>query len=126
MINRIQVATVFVTDQDQALDFYTNTLGMHKKVDMVMGENFRWVEVIPTGAETSISLSMPFPGMPAEAIGGNTGMLFDTSDIKAAHQTLTAKGVEFIEEPAEQAWGAISAQFKDPFGNIYMLVERTN
>ena len=126
MINRIQVTTVFVTDQDKALDFYTNTLGMEKKLDMPMGENFRWVEVVPAGAETSISLSLPFPGMPAEAIGGNTGMLFDTSDIKSAHQSLVDKGVEFVEAPSEQAWGAIAAQFKDPDGNVYMLVERTS
>ena len=126
MLNRVQVTGVFVSDQDKAHDFYVNKLGLKVKVDMEMGENFRWLEVVPEGGETSISLNGLFPGMPAEAIGGPTNIIFDTSDIKKTHVDLKSKGVNFTEEPKEQPWGGIQAQFSDPDGNIFSLVERTD
>lgn len=122
MLNRIQVTTVFVKDQDKAIDFYTNKLGLTLKMDTDMG-GFRWVEVVPEGAETSITLVLPFPGMPPEAVGGDTGMIFDTSDIAATHKTLSEKGVKFTQEPQEQPWGK-HANFSDPDGNEFMLVQR--
>lgn len=124
MLNRIQVTTVFVTDQDKAHDFYVNKLGLPVRVDMQMPE-FRWLEVAPDGAETSISLAPAFPGSGREP-GGFTGMIFDTHDVKSAYETLKGAGVEFIEAPTEQPWGGIQAQFKDPDGNIFSLVERTS
>ncbi|MBZ0293941.1 MAG: VOC family protein [Anaerolineae bacterium] len=123
MLNRIQVTTVFVRDQDKALDFYTNTLGLKLKVDMPMGENFRWVEVAPENGETSITLSQPFPGM--EINRGSTGMIFDTNDIQKLHADLSAKGVNFTQEPTPQPWGGIQAQFSDPDGNLFMVAERS-
>ncbi len=122
MINRIQVTTVFVSDQDQAKAFYVDKLGMTLKIDTPMGPDFRWVEVIPANGEASISLSLPYPGM---ATGGPTGIIFDTSDMKATHAQLTANGVTFTEEPKEQPWGGIQAQFSDPDGNVFSLAERT-
>lgn len=122
MLNHIEVTTVFVKDQDQAIDFYTNKLGLTLKIDVNMGET-RWIEVVPEGAQTSITLALPFPGMPTEVIGGETGMIFDTSDIKATHTTLTEKGVKFAQEPTEQPWGTM-AKISDPDGNLYMVVQR--
>jgi len=122
MINRIQVTTVFVSDQDQAKAFYVDKLGMTLKMDMPMGPDFRWLEVIPANGEASIALTLPFPGISA---GGPTGIIFDTSDMQAAHQQLTSNGVTFTEEPKEQPWGGIQAQFSDPDGNVFSLVERT-
>jgi len=125
MLNRIQVTTVFVKDLEKAKAFYTNTLGMSLKFDQQMGPDFRWLEVIPSGGETSIVLAPPFPGMPPEAIGGPTGIIFDTSDIQQTHSSFKAKGVEFTQEPTEQPWGGIEAQFSDPDGNVFSVVERT-
>jgi predicted enzyme related to lactoylglutathione lyase len=124
MLNRIQVTTVFVNDQDKAKDFYVNTLGLALKVDQQMGPDFRWLEVAPDGAETSIALAVPFPGT-AQTIGGPTGMIFDTGDVKAAHSSLKAKGVRFTQEPTAQPWGGVEAQFSDPDGNVFSVVERT-
>lgn len=125
MLNRIQVTTVFVSDQDKALDFYTNTLGLETRIDMPMGENFRWVEVAPANAETSIALSLPFPGMEG-AIGQPTGMMFDTSDVKAVYAKLKENGANITQEPTAQPWGGIELRVADPDGNEYGIVERTN
>jgi catechol 2,3-dioxygenase-like lactoylglutathione lyase family enzyme len=121
MINRIQVTTVFVNDQDKAKVFYTDKLGMKLKVDMPMGPDFRWLEVIPANGEASIALSRPFPGM---TVGGPTGIIFDTGDMQSAYQQMKANGVTFTEEPHSQPWGGIQAQFSDPDGNLFNLVER--
>lgn len=122
MINRIQVTTVFVSDQDKAKAFYVEKLGMNLKVDMPMGPDFRWLEVIPTNGEASIALSLPFPGMSA---GGPTGIIFDTGDMQATYQQLKTNGVTFTEEPKPQPWGGVQAQFSDLDGNLFNLVERT-
>ncbi|MBL8161038.1 MAG: VOC family protein [Anaerolineae bacterium] len=122
MINRLQVTNVFVSDQNKAHDFYVNKLGLKVKVDMNM-PGMRWLEVIPDGAETSISLSLPWPGMSVK--GGATGMLFDTSDVNGAYATLKARGVHFSQEPTAQPWGGIEARFTDPDGNEFALVQRT-
>lgn len=122
MINRIQVTTVYVKDQDKAHDFYANKLGMKVKVDMPM-EGFRWLEVVPDGAETSIALSLPWPGQLAN--GGPTGLLFDTSNIKSAYDTMKSRGVKFTQEPTPQPWDGIEARFVDPDGNEFAIVERT-
>jgi catechol 2,3-dioxygenase-like lactoylglutathione lyase family enzyme len=104
MLNRIQVTTVLVSDQDRALDFYVNKLGLKVKFDMPM-EGFRWLEVMPEGAETSINLTKPFPGM--RAPGGPTGMIFDTSNVNSAYETLKGRGVQFTQAPTPQPWGGI-------------------
>lgn len=124
MINRIQVTRVLVKDQNVAHDFYVNKLGLKVKVDMQMPE-FRWLEVMPDGAETSLSIVTPFPGMPAQ-IGGPTGIIFDTSNVKATYDQLRANGVRFTQEPTAQPWGGIEARFADPDGNEFSLVQRTN
>ena len=126
MINHIQVTTVFVKDQDKAKVFYTDVLGLNERIDTMMGENFRWLEVAPEKGQASISLAMPFPGMPAEAVGGPTGMIFDVSDVKNMVKELKAKGATITQEPTEQAWGGIEARVVDPDGNEFGLVQRTN
>lgn len=123
MINRIQVTTIFVSDQDKALDFYVGKLGLEKKIDLPMPQ-FRWVEVAPAGAETSISLQLPWPGM--DLHGGSTGMIFDTSDVRGDHTRLAAQGVNFTQAPTEQPWGGVEARFTDPDGNEFSIVQRTS
>src|SRR6266550_9257554 len=81
---------VTVTDTDRAIDFYVNTLGFEKTVDVPMGDAGRWVEVALPGAPTTIALAPPPPG--TEAGGTQTGICLDTSDVDADHATLTAAG----------------------------------
>src|SRR6202521_1249833 len=79
-LNLSQVGRVCVTvaDTDRAIDFYVDTLGFEKVVDLPMGDAGRWVEVALRGTPTTIALAPPPPGQ--EAGGSQTGICLDTSD----------------------------------------------
>ncbi|MEO0563032.1 MAG: VOC family protein, partial [Chloroflexota bacterium] len=121
MINHIEVTTVFVKDQDDAIAFYRDVLGMQVKIDTMMGEHFRWIEVMPEGAQTSIALLAPFNDEP---IGVNTGMIFDTADVKAVYESWKDK-VDFVQVPETQPWGGVQARFADPDGNVFSIAQKT-
>ena len=121
MINQIQVTTVYVNDQDKAIAFYRDVLGMEVKVDTMMGEHFRWVEVVPKGATTSIALLNPYPGMKA---GLPTGMILDTADVKKFYETKKDK-VNFTKMPEAQPWGGVIAEFTDPDGNQWSIAQQS-
>ena len=97
-LNLEQVGRVCVTvaDTDRALDFYVNTLGFEKVVDVPMGDAGRWVEVVLHGTPTTIALAPPPPG--TEAGGSQTGIILDTSDVDADHAALKASGVDVDDE----------------------------
>ena len=110
MITRVSSVGVRAGDQDRAIDFYVGKLGFEKRRDEPMGPDARWVEVAPAGAKTVV---VPF----------TPGLVFACDDIKATFEELSGRGVEFTEEPSEQAWGRW-AQFKDPDGNEHALIEQ--
>ncbi len=131
MISQLGLAGIWVSDQDAAIDFYVNVLGFELLTDTRFGENDRWVEVVPAGAETGLTISTPHPTSghgagkdPAELIGSAMYVWF-SRDIAETHRHLASKGVVFSEEPTLQPWGMLQAQFKDPDGNHFVLVERT-
>lgn len=113
----IATTTVFVSDQDKAMDFYVNKLGF-AKVNDVTQQGYRWLEVAPPGAQTSVVLSLPMEGHEA----GKSSLHLNTDDIKGLHQQWTAKGVEFSEAPTEYFYGW-QAQLTDPYGNGIVLVQ---
>jgi catechol 2,3-dioxygenase-like lactoylglutathione lyase family enzyme len=123
-LNLTQVGRVCVTvsDTDRAIDFYVDTLGFEKVVDVPMGDAGRWVEVAVKGTPTTIALAPPPPG---QAPGGSqTGICLDTSDVDADHAALKAAGVDVDEEVAR--WGAPIPPmfwFRDPDGNSLIVVE---
>src|SRR5438067_7245625 len=84
-LNLTQVGRVCVTvsDTDRAIDFYVDTLGFEKTVDVPMGDAGRWVEVALPGAVTTIALAPPPQGTPAG--GSQTGICIDTSNVDADH-----------------------------------------
>lgn len=120
MINHIQVTTVFVSDQDKAIEFYRDTLGMDVRIDTMMGEHFRWVEVVPKDAVTSIALLQTFPGASA---GNPTGMIFDTADVKKFYED-KKDAINFTKTPEAQPWGGVMAEFSDPDGNSFSIAQR--
>ena len=124
-ITHVQVVSVYVRDQDKALDFYTNTLGFEKVNDEDMGGGLRWVEVVPPGAQTHIVLASGY-GHPnwESLIGGPTTLVFEADDIQGTYEDLKDKGVRFTEAPTMQPWGMMQALFEDPEGNGYVLVQR--
>jgi catechol 2,3-dioxygenase-like lactoylglutathione lyase family enzyme len=121
-ISKIGTVVVPVTDQDRAIEFYVETLGFEKRTDVPFGEGYRWVEVAPAGAVTTIAIVPPPPGNPA----GNTdtGIGLNTDDIDADHAELKARGVDVDAEVSRMGdpvpplfW------FRDPDGNRLMIVE---
>ena len=123
-LNLTQVGRVCVavTDPDRAIDFYVNTLGFEKVVDVPMGDELRWVEVGLPGTATTIALAPPPNG--TEAGGSQTGICLDTSEIDADHAALKAAGADVDEEVTR--WGApVPPMFwvRDPDGNSLIVVE---
>ncbi len=123
MITKASTVGIYVSDQDQALGFYTNKLGFEKLIDEPMGSDSdaRWIEVAPAGAQTRLVLFTP-PGQ-EDRIGTFSTVVFSCDDMESTYQELSGRGVEFSENPSEQPWG-IWAQFKDPDGNEFGLIER--
>ena len=133
---KIANAQVWVHDQDEALAFYTDKLGMEVRSDVTVAElgNFRWLTVAPPGQPDFALVLMAIPGPPvfepetAEQIralmakGATGGIFITTDDCRAAYEDLKARGVEFTEEPEERPYG-IDAGFRDPSGNSFRLTQ---
>jgi predicted enzyme related to lactoylglutathione lyase len=133
---KIANAQVWVTDQNEALDFYTRKLGMEVRADVTLPEisSFRWLTVGPAGQPDIAIVLMPIPGPPmmdAETAAevrslvakGFAGTIFlTTDDCHAEYERLSERGVEFTEKPAQHPYG-IDASFRDPSGNHLRLAE---
>ena len=120
MIPFAKSTTVYVRDQQRAVDFWVNKMGFEKRTDLPMGPDARWIEVSPPGAQTVL---VPYtPPWLESRIGTFSGIVFDCDDIQATYKELRRRGVEFTEEPTQQSWG-LQAQFKDSEGNGYVLVQ---
>jgi lactoylglutathione lyase len=128
MIECVGTISLYVKDQDKALDFYVNKLGLEKRADQKFqlpdGRQMRWLTVAPRDAITEIVLYKPVNWPQAEAFIGNfAGITFNTKDIQQTYKDLLAKGVKFTEPPTQQAWGGIQAQFNDQDDNGLVLVQ---
>src|SRR5947209_13835704 len=97
-MNITQVGRVIipVNDQEKAIEFYTGTLGFEKRVDVPMGNGYRWVEVGPAGGAATIAVVPPGPN--GSAGGRETGITLDTTDVDADHAQLRADGVDVDDE----------------------------
>jgi catechol 2,3-dioxygenase-like lactoylglutathione lyase family enzyme len=133
---RIANAQLWVHDQDEALAFYTEKLGMEVRSDVTLPEmgDFRWLAVGPAGQPGVAITLMAIPGPPvmdaetAEQVRslmakGFAGTIFlTTDDCQAAYEELQGRGVEFTEQPEERPYGIDSA-FRDPSGNSIRLTQ---
>jgi catechol 2,3-dioxygenase-like lactoylglutathione lyase family enzyme len=123
-LNLTQVGRVCVTvtDTDRAIDFYVDTLGFEKTVDVPMGDAGRWVEVALHGTPTTIALAPPPPG--TEAGGSQTGIILDTSDVDADHAALRASGAD-VDDEVSRYGGPVPPMFwlRDPDGNSLIIVQ---
>ena len=112
-----------VSDQDRQIEFYVGTLGLEKRADVPFGNGYRWVEVAPAGAATTIALAPPPPdGTPA----GNreTGIGFHTDGIDALHAELKAAGVDVDDEVSRMGDPVPPLLWlRDPEGNSLMVVD---
>jgi catechol 2,3-dioxygenase-like lactoylglutathione lyase family enzyme len=120
-----QVGTVIVPvgDQDRALDFYVDKLGFEKRIDVPMDNSMRWIEVAPTGADTTVAIVPPREG---DSAGVETRIALSTDDIDAAHASLKAKGVD-VDPEVSRMGDPVPPMFffNDPDGNRFFIVERT-
>lgn len=133
---KIANAHLWVNDQDEALAFYTQKLGMEVRIDATMPEmgDFRWLTVGPVGQPDVAIVLMAIPGPPimdadtAEQVRelmakGFAGTVFlTTEDCRADYEQLKARGVEFNEAPSERPYG-IDSGFRDPSGNSIRLTQ---
>jgi catechol 2,3-dioxygenase-like lactoylglutathione lyase family enzyme len=133
---KIASAQVWVHDQDEALAFFTEKLGMSVQSDVTLPEmgNFRWLAVSPAGQPDVSIVLMAIPGAPVfepetadqvrelMAKGASGGIFLTTDDCRASYEELKARGVEFVDEPEERPYG-IDAGFRDPSGNHYRLTQ---
>ncbi len=138
MLKQLTTVQVWVNDQDEALAYYTEKLGLELRDDVTVPElgNFRWLTVgVPGQDDVAIAL-MAVPGPPVfddetreqiralVAKGAATGLFFSTDDVRASYEQLKSRGVEFQQEPTEQPYG-IDAGFRDPSGNQMRMAQLT-
>ncbi|MEA2160503.1 MAG: hypothetical protein QOD66_2883 [Solirubrobacteraceae bacterium] len=134
----IKVAStqLWVHDQDEALAFYTQTLGMEVRQDVTLPEmgNFRWLSVGPARQPDVAIVLMAIPGPPmmdeetsaqlrtlvAKGFAGTVFLV--TDDVHASYEELKGRGVEFTETPEERPYG-IDSGFRDPSGNSLRLTQ---
>ena len=133
MITKLSVASIFVLDKDEALDFYVNKLGLEKGQDVRQG-SYRWLTVRVPGNGTEISLEQPGSPLHDDATaaqlreliakGAMSGLVFNTDDVRGVYETLQARGVtDFTQEPIEHFYGT-DMGLRDPFGNAIRILQQ--
>jgi catechol 2,3-dioxygenase-like lactoylglutathione lyase family enzyme len=132
MITNISLVTVWCLDQDEARDFYVDKLGFEARTDIKVGDGFRWVAIgHPSQPDIDVTLMVPGPPLGAEAAdfirrqlekGEMGGLGLRTDDCRKTYQELSAKGVTFIQEPADRPYG-VEAIMRDSSGNWLVINE---
>jgi catechol 2,3-dioxygenase-like lactoylglutathione lyase family enzyme len=133
MITNVSLVTVHCLDLDATRDFYVDVLGFELRADVSVGGGFRWLTVgHPSQPELDLTLMVPGPPMDAEAAeatrrmlerGAMHGIGLTVDDCRKTYEDLVAKGVTFIQEPADRPYG-VEAVMRDNSGNWLVLVER--
>jgi catechol 2,3-dioxygenase-like lactoylglutathione lyase family enzyme len=120
-VSKIATVVVPVSDQERAIEFYVDTLGFEKRTDIPFGNGYRWVEVAPGDAVTTIAIVPPPPGKPSGNV--ETGIGLYTDDIDAYHADLKEGGIDVDAEISRMGdpvpplfW------FRDPDANTLMVV----
>ena len=135
MYNHISHHSIYVLDQDDALDFYVGKLGLEISADVDLGF-MRWLTVnVPGDPDRNILLETPGPPAmdesTAEQVRGlltkgamGLALILNVDDCRATYDELVAKGVEFTQEPTEQSYG-VDCGLRDPFGNHIRIGQTT-
>ena len=133
MITRLNVASIYVLDKDEALDFYVNKLGLEKGNDVKQG-TYRWLTVRVPGGDTEISLEQPGAPLHDDATaaqirelitkGAMSGLVFVTDDVRGLFEDLKSRGVtDFTQEPTDHFYGT-DMGLRDPFGNAIRVLQQ--
>lgn len=131
MITKLSHVTILVRDQEEALRFYMEKLGFVKRDDESFGPGARWLTISPPEqSEVRIVLWKPLPAMHGEEgakqmlaqVGQSTHWVFSTKDCRKTYETLSARGVKFMQTPTERPYG-VEAIFEDLYGNHFVLTQ---
>jgi len=135
MITKLNVTSVFVLDQDEALEFYVDKLGLEKGNDVQQG-SYRWLTVRAPGNAGGTEISLERPGPPthddatAEQLrelvtkGALNGIVLLTDDVRKLYETLRERGVtDFTQEPTTHFYGT-DMGLRDPFGNAIRILQQ--
>ncbi|HEX4216090.1 MAG TPA: VOC family protein [Candidatus Dormibacteraeota bacterium] len=132
MITNVSLTTIYCLDQQRAHDFYVDVLGFTARTDVTMGEGFRWLTVgLPGQPDVEVTLMKPGPPLDAEFAafierqlekGQMGGLGLRVDDCHKTCEELRAKGVSFVQEPADRPYGT-EAVIRDISGNWLVLVE---
>ena len=116
-----------VRDYDEAIAWYKDKLGFTLVEDTKLGPEKRFVRVAPPRGETQLLLAKAVTAEQLSRIGNQTGgrvfLFLHTDDFVRDHMAMRARGVKFVEEPRQEAYGTV-AVFEDLYGNRWDLVER--
>lgn len=133
MITGVSLVGVWVNDIDASLAFYSDKLGFKVTSDLTLGDGYRWATVAhPDHPELEINLQVPGPPLDPESAtyikrSLDKGVLhavgLATDDCRQTHRDLVAKGVDFVQEPADRPYG-VEAVARDNSGNFLVIVER--
>ena len=121
LISTIATIGIPVTDQDRALEFYTETLGMDKQLDVPLPQmGGRWITIAPPDGATTIALLRAHGGVPA---GVETGIRLASPDAAAVHHRLRDRGVDVGEL---LRWEGVPPMFafRDPDGNGLEIIQQ--
>jgi catechol 2,3-dioxygenase-like lactoylglutathione lyase family enzyme len=120
-INKVGTVVVPVSDQERAIAFYVDTLGLEKRADVPVGDSYRWIEVAPGDTETTIAIVPPPPGKPSGNV--ETGIGLHTEDIDALHSELKAAGVD-VDDEVSRMGDPVPPLFwlRDPDNNTLMVI----
>ncbi|MCO8274704.1 VOC family protein [Actinoplanes sp. TRM 88003] len=132
-ITKLNVATIYVLDKAEALEFYVDQLGLEKGNDVQQG-SYRWLTVRVPGGDTEISLEEPGAPLHDEATaeqlralitkGALGGPVLNTDDVRALYETLKARGVtDFTQEPTDHFYGT-DMGVRDPSGNAIRILQQ--
>ena len=131
----LAIISILVEDQDEALHFYTEKLGLEKRADVTFGPGMRWLTVAPKSQKRpEIALAIPDASLYGtqkiqkgtepedQGISRNISGVFDTDDCCKMYSILLSRGVKFVSPPTKQLYGT-EAVFEDPYGNMFSLLE---
>jgi catechol 2,3-dioxygenase-like lactoylglutathione lyase family enzyme len=120
-VDKVANVIIPVADVDRAIEFYVDKLGLEKRVDVPFGGQYRWVEVAPADAVTTIALAPPPEGQPS----GNreTGITLYTDDVEGYHGQLKDAGVD-VDPEISRMGGPVPPMFwfRDPEANSLLVV----
>lgn len=120
-MKKIKFVSIPVRDQDTALVFWTQKMGLQVTTDQAMRPGQRWIELKVPGGQTGLALFTP-EGHESR-IGSFSGISFESDDVEAEYRELSSRGVVFAQPPKKESWGT-SAVFKDTDGNLFVLSSR--